>query len=74
MCWIFGGCRGYNKKVITELADVREICRFPDVSPEEWPGLPSNREIEFEIELLSGTALIPKAPYRMTQMELKELK
>ena len=50
------------------------VCRFPDVFPEELPGLPPDREIEFEIELLPGTALISKASYRMAPAELKELK
>ena len=58
------------KKVATELADVRVVCRFPDVFPEELPGLPPDREIE----LLPGTAPISKAPYRMAPAELKELK
>ena len=74
MCWILGECRGYNKKVITELADVRVICKFLDVFPEEWLRLPSNREIEFKIKLLSRTVPIPKAPYWAALLELKELK
>ena len=59
---------------MTELADIRVICRFPDVFPEELPGLPSNREIEFEIEFLPGTAPISKAPNWVAPAELKELK
>ena len=39
--------------MITELAYIRVICRFLDVFPEELPGLPSNQEIKFEIELFS---------------------
>ena len=35
---------------------------------------PSNRELEFGIELLSGLDLIYIPPYRMTPAELKELK
>jgi len=38
------------------------------------PGLPPDREIEFTIELVPGTAPISKAPYRMAQAELAELK
>ena len=75
------GCVGYlasimevTKKVVTELADVRVVCKFPDVFPEELLGLPPDREIEFEIELLTGTEPISKAPYRMALAELKELK
>ena len=51
------GCVGHlasivdtTKKVVTELVDVRVVCKFPDVFPEELPRLPPDREIEFEIE------------------------
>ena len=47
---------------------------FPDVFPEEIPGLPPMREIDFTIELLTGTAPISIAPYRMAPAELGELK
>jgi hypothetical protein len=47
---------------------------FPDVFPEELPGMPPYREVEFVIDLLPGTAPISKRPYRMAVEELKELK
>nr|GFC12519.1 putative reverse transcriptase domain-containing protein [Tanacetum cinerariifolium] len=47
---------------------------FSDVFPEELPGIPPEREVEFGIELVSGTQPISKAPYRMAPIELKELK
>jgi hypothetical protein len=47
---------------------------FPDVFPEELPGMPPDREVEFVIDLLLGTAPISKWPYRMSVEELKELK
>jgi hypothetical protein len=47
---------------------------FPDVFPEELPGMPPDREVEFVIDLLPGTAPISKRPYRMAVEELKELK
>ena len=50
-------------KVVTELSDVHVVCKFLDVFPEEFLGLPLDREIEFEIELLHGTMPISKAPY-----------
>jgi hypothetical protein len=45
---------------------------FPDVFPEELLGKPPDREVEFVIDLLPGTAPISKRPYRIE--ELKELK
>ncbi|KAA0046134.1 ty3-gypsy retrotransposon protein [Cucumis melo var. makuwa] len=47
---------------------------YPDVFPEELPGLPPHREVEFAIELESGTVPISRAPYRMAPAQLKELK
>ena len=59
-----------TKKAVTELSEVCVVCKFPDVFPEELPGLPP----DWEIELLPGMAAISKAPYRMALAELKELK
>jgi hypothetical protein len=47
---------------------------FPDVFPEELPGTPPYREVEFVIDILPGTAPNSKRPYRMSIEELKELK
>jgi hypothetical protein len=47
---------------------------FPDVFPDELPRMPPDREAEFVIDLLLGTAPISKQPYRMSVKELKELK
>ncbi|KAL0537637.1 hypothetical protein IC582_026620 [Cucumis melo] len=47
---------------------------YPNVVPEELPGLPPHREVEFAIELEPGTVPISRAIYRMAPAELKELK
>ncbi len=47
---------------------------FIDVFPEELPGLPPEREIDFGIDLLPGTEPISIPPYRMAPAELRELK
>jgi hypothetical protein len=54
--------------------DIRTVSEYPDVFPEELPGMPPNREIEFVIELVPGTAPILKRPYRMATNQLAELK
>jgi hypothetical protein len=54
--------------------NIRVVRDFPDVFPEELPGMPPDREVEFVIDLLPGTAPISKQPYRMFVEELKELK
>jgi hypothetical protein len=47
---------------------------FMDVFPEELLGMPPEREVEFYIDLIPGTAPIAKRPYRMAPTELAELK
>jgi hypothetical protein len=54
--------------------DVRTVSEFPDVFPEELPIMPPDREIEFVIELVPGTAPIFKKLYRMAVNQLAELK
>ena len=56
------------------LEDIPVVREFPDVFPNDLPGLPPDREIDFQIELAPGTKPISRAPYRMAPAELKELK
>jgi hypothetical protein len=58
----------------TALEDIRVVCDYPDVFPEELPGMPPDRDVEFVIDLLPGTAPISKHPYRMSSDQLQELK
>nr|GEW20490.1 hypothetical protein [Tanacetum cinerariifolium] len=55
------------------LEDVPVICKFSDVFPEDLPGLPPPRQVEFEIELVPGAAPVARAPYRLAPSEMKEL-
>jgi hypothetical protein len=57
-----------------KLENIPIVSKFPEVFPEDLPGLPPDREIEFSIDLLPGSGPISKAPYRMASAELKELK
>jgi hypothetical protein len=57
-----------------KLKDIPIICEYPDVFPDDLPGMPPDRDIEFIIELQPGTAPISKRPYRMPPNELAELK
>ncbi|XP_052197351.1 uncharacterized protein LOC127804519 [Diospyros lotus] len=74
------GCEAYLALVTTgkedkvELLDIPMVCEFPDVFPEELPGLPPSREVEFSIDLVPGTQPVSRAPYRIAPNELKELK
>ncbi|KAA3480667.1 DNA/RNA polymerases superfamily protein [Gossypium australe] len=57
-----------------KIESVPVVCEYLDVFPEELPGLPPTRKVEFGIELVLGTTPISFAPYRMALLELKELK
>jgi hypothetical protein len=57
-----------------KLEDIHVVREFLNVFPDDLPRMPPEREIEFKIELQPGTALIAKAPYKMSPVELKELK
>jgi hypothetical protein len=56
------------------LEDIRVVSEFPDMFPEDLPGMPPDRDIEFSIELIPGTAPISKRPYRIDVKDLAELK
>ena len=56
------------------VADITVVCEYPDVFPDDLPGMPPDRDVEFAIELQPGTAPISRRPYRMPPNELAELK
>ena len=56
------------------LEDIPVVCEYADVFPDDVPGMPPDRDIEFVIELQPGTAPVSKRPYRMLPKELTELK
>jgi hypothetical protein len=61
---------------LTELSlkKIPVVCEYADVFPNELPGIPPDRDIEFAIELQPGTVPISKRPYWMPPAELAELK
>nr|GEZ06611.1 hypothetical protein [Tanacetum cinerariifolium] len=56
-----------------QLQDVPVICKFPEVFPDDLPGLPPPRQVEFIIELIPGDAPVACVPYRLAPSELQEL-
>ncbi|KAJ9541920.1 hypothetical protein OSB04_028426 [Centaurea solstitialis] len=59
-----------EEKTIQDIPVVRE---FPEVFPEELPGLPPPRQVEFHIDLVPGAGPIAKSPYRLAPSEMQEL-
>ena len=66
----------YAPKVVTamDFLIIPVVCAFPDIFTEELLRMPSDRTMEFSIELLPGTTHISKRSYRMLPNELAELK
>jgi hypothetical protein len=60
--------------IVQEIRDIPLVCEFPDVFPEDLPGLHPKRDVEFVIELKPGTTPISRRSYRMPPNELAELK
>ncbi|GKA44106.1 putative reverse transcriptase domain-containing protein, partial [Tanacetum coccineum] len=60
-----------DEKVVHIPIDV--VREFPKVFPENLPGLPPVRQVEFQIDLISGAAPVARAPYRLAPLEMQEL-
>ncbi|GJV74438.1 putative reverse transcriptase domain-containing protein [Tanacetum coccineum] len=56
-----------------QLKDVPVVRDFPEVFPEDLPGLPPARPVEFQIDLIPGAAPVAQASYRLAPSEMKEL-
>ena len=57
----------------SRLDDIPVVREFSDVFLEDLPGIPPNREIDFQIELAPGTEPISKAPYMMAFFRVEKI-
>ncbi|GJU95446.1 putative reverse transcriptase domain-containing protein [Tanacetum coccineum] len=81
--YIEKGCQVYLAQVTTKktkdkseekrLEDVPIVQEFPEVFPEDLPGLPPARQVEFQIDLVLGVAHVARVPYQLAPAELQEL-
>ncbi|GKC05900.1 putative reverse transcriptase domain-containing protein, partial [Tanacetum coccineum] len=80
--YIDQGCQVFLIQMIKEektkilerrIEDVPVVRDFPEVFPEDLPGLPPTRQVEFHIELIPKAAPVAHAPYRLAPAEMKEL-
>ncbi|GKB27859.1 putative reverse transcriptase domain-containing protein [Tanacetum coccineum] len=62
-----------DKSEEKRLEDVPTVRDFPEVFPEDLPGLPPTRQVEFQIDLVPGAAPVARAPYRLAPTKLQEL-
>ncbi|GJY73200.1 putative reverse transcriptase domain-containing protein [Tanacetum coccineum] len=56
-----------------QLEDIPVVNEFPEVFPEDLHGLPPVRQVEFQIDLILGVALVARSPYRLAPLEMQEL-
>nr|GEY66648.1 putative reverse transcriptase domain-containing protein [Tanacetum cinerariifolium] len=81
--YIQKGCQVYLAQVTSKkaedkseekrLEDVPIVWKFLEVFPEDLLGLPPNRQVEFQIDLVPGAAPVARAPYRLAPVEMQEL-
>ncbi|CAA0827097.1 Uncharacterized mitochondrial protein AtMg00860, partial [Striga hermonthica] len=75
-----GSSQGYLVSMVSDDVDERVpervsiVCEYLDVFPDDLPGGPPDRQVEFTIDLIPGADPVSKAPYRMAPKELQELK
>ncbi|GJV04850.1 hypothetical protein Tco_1338419 [Tanacetum coccineum] len=62
-----------DKSEEKRLEDVPIVQNFLEVFLEDLPGLPPTRQVEFQIDLMPGSAPVARAPYRLAPSEMKEL-
>ncbi|GJX68339.1 putative reverse transcriptase domain-containing protein [Tanacetum coccineum] len=72
-CHLFLADVTKKKSKEKQLEDVPVIRDFPEAFPEELPGLPPPRQVEFRIDQVPGAAPVARAPYRLAPSEMKEL-
>ncbi|GJS09209.1 putative reverse transcriptase domain-containing protein [Tanacetum coccineum] len=77
--YISRGCQVFMIQVMEKkadekrLEDISVVKEFPDVFPEDLPGIPPVRQVEFQIDLIPGAAPIARTPYRLAPSEMQEL-
>ncbi|GJV24127.1 putative reverse transcriptase domain-containing protein [Tanacetum coccineum] len=62
-----------DKSKEKRLEDVLVVQEFPEVFPEDLPGIPPTRQVEFRIDLVPGATPVARAPYRLAPSKMKEL-
>ena len=56
-----------------KLEEIPVVRDFPNVFPEDLPGFPPPRQVEFCIDLVPGAAPVARSPYRLAPSEMQEL-
>ncbi|KAD5802577.1 hypothetical protein E3N88_13937 [Mikania micrantha] len=70
---VFGEKPCQKKPEKQTVEDIPIIIDYPEVFPEDFPGLPPVRQVEFRIDLVPGPNPAAKSPYRLAPFEMQEL-
>nr|GEV62733.1 putative reverse transcriptase domain-containing protein [Tanacetum cinerariifolium] len=62
-----------DKSKEKRLKDVPIVQDFPEVFPEDLPGLHLTRQVKFQIDLILSVAPVARAPYLLAPFKMKEL-
>ncbi|GKD00418.1 putative reverse transcriptase domain-containing protein [Tanacetum coccineum] len=62
-----------NKSDEKRLEDIPVVREFPEVFPEDLPGIPPIHQVEFQIDFIPGATPVARAPYRLSPSEMQEL-
>ncbi|GJY89632.1 putative reverse transcriptase domain-containing protein [Tanacetum coccineum] len=68
-----GWGEGKKEVRLERLEDIPVVREFPEVFPEDLPGLPPVRQVEFQIDLIPGATPVARTPYRLAPSEMQEL-
>ncbi|GJX54870.1 reverse transcriptase domain-containing protein [Tanacetum coccineum] len=77
--YMYRGCQVFIAQVMKKKPDEKRlenipvVKEFPKVFPEDLPGLPPVRQVEFQIDLILGAAPVARTPYRLAPSEMQEL-
>ena len=63
----------YVNQEVKEIKNIPEVRDFPNVFPEDLPGVPPKLQVEFRIDLIPGATPVAKSPYRLAPAEMQEL-
>ncbi|XP_022004222.1 uncharacterized protein LOC110901738 [Helianthus annuus] len=73
------GCTTFLVQIVDKKAkelkpeEIPVVKEFPEVFPEDLPGVPPQRQVKFRIDLIQGVAPMAKSPYRLAPSEMQEL-
>ena len=60
--------RGNKKQEVKDIASIPGVCHFLKIFPDNLPGVPPKRQVEFRIDLIPRATPVAKSPYRLAPL------